>query len=91
MQINLTNCGITFSGEKKSNATGHINLSKGYYSGLTIDPNGGIHDGKNSKYIYDNQYYLPKMFNHQKYYHFIYDNPKFKNNCISIHIIILKC
>lgn len=52
MQINLTNCGITFAGEKKSNATGHINLSKGYYSGLTIDPNGGIHDGKNSKNIY---------------------------------------
>ena len=52
MQINLTNCGITYAGEKKSNATGHINLNKGYYSGLTIDPNGGIHDGKNSKYIY---------------------------------------
>ena len=52
MQINLANCGITFSGGEKSNATGHIVLNKDYYAGLTIDPNGGVHDGKTNKYNY---------------------------------------
>ncbi len=52
MQINLTNCGIAATGVKTSNATGHIELSRGYYAGLNIDPNGGVHNGKNYKYNY---------------------------------------
>ena len=50
MQINLTNCGVTYAGGEKSNATGHITLSKGYYADLQIDPNGGNHAGKTNKY-----------------------------------------
>ena len=52
MQINLTNCGITYSGGEKSNATGHINLRRGYYADLQIDSNGGNHAGKTNKYSY---------------------------------------
>ena len=54
MQINAANCGFTPVEENgnPSNATGYINLNKNYYSGLTVDPNGGTHDAKTNKYNY---------------------------------------
>lgn len=52
MQINLANCGIAALEVTPKNATGHIELNKDYYSGLIIDPNGGVHDGKNYQYNY---------------------------------------
>ena len=52
MQINLANCGIAALEVTPTNATGHIELKRDYYSGLSIDPNGGVHDGKNYKYNY---------------------------------------
>jgi len=52
MQINLANCGIASLEVTPTNATGHIELKRDYYSGLNIDPNGGTHDGKNYSYNY---------------------------------------
>ena len=52
MQINLTNCGIAAAGVPISFATGHIEVTRGYYAGLNIDPNGGVHDGRNYQYNY---------------------------------------
>lgn len=54
VQINTTNCGIgtTEPGFVTSNATGYINLSRGYYSALSINPNGGTHNGKTSTYTF---------------------------------------
>ena len=52
MQINLANCGIAALEVKHTNATGHIELNRDYYSGLNIDPNGGVHDGKSYSYNY---------------------------------------
>lgn len=40
MQINLANCGIAALEVKHTNATGHIELNRDYYSVLNIDPNG---------------------------------------------------
>jgi len=52
VQINAANCGLGTSDNTLApkNATGNINLSKNYYSSLIIDPNGGSHEGKSSKY-----------------------------------------
>lgn len=54
VQINAANCGIgsNTSDNATSHATGYITLSKGYYSSLSINPNGGTHNGKTSTYTY---------------------------------------
>ncbi len=54
MQINAANCGIgpVKDGYSVSNATANVNLSRGYYSKLEIDPNGGIFQGKTDVYVY---------------------------------------
>lgn len=52
MQINLANCGIAALEVSPTNAIGHIELNRGYFGGLTINPNGGVHDGKNYSYNY---------------------------------------
>ena len=54
MQVNAANCGFVPVEDNVTpvNATGIINLGKDYYSGLTVDPNGGTHGGKTKKYNY---------------------------------------
>lgn len=54
VQINAANCGIgnTDKDYTPLNATGYINLRRGYYSKLTINPNGGIHNSNSTSYTY---------------------------------------